>query len=173
MATATKGSPPTDDDDLTGDKLVKAAAKGDDLTTEQQASATDWLLSDSPEDAPIQHKTLKINVGSDDEPRWIQWTIRSITPDELRAVQAATNRAARARRGETDELDYHAKVLGVATVDPDVREIAKGSGAPSVSGFLRDRFNHKPGLIPQMTAEVMAMSGFDDSHVQEVEAGKS
>lgn len=159
----------------TGPELIDAAArKGSNLTEIEQASATDWLLSDDPKVAPKDRVTLEINVGTEDEPRNIAWTVTSIGPDQLRRAQsqATGNRAVRRGGGEPDEYETHCWVVVEGSVDPDVRAASQKVGAPHPARFVRDRFNHKPGLVTQIAVEIMRLSGFDDSHVREVEAGK-
>lgn len=161
---------------LDPDQALKRVADGHEVTDSQQMSALEWLLSDDPDVGRIGTRTLRINVRSEDSPLEVDWTVRAIDGDELRRIANESN-SPRARRREAsggqDELDYHCRVIAAATVVPNIRDAMKQMGAPNPSRFIRDRFAHKPGLIPQISAEIMGLSGFDESHVQEVDAGKS
>ena len=65
-----------------------------------------------------------------------------------------------------------AAIVAAGTVEPDLQQIAAQMGAPTIAAMLLRRFSHKPGLIGQISGEIMGLSGFDDEDVAEVEAGK-
>ena len=103
----------------------------------------------------------------------IEWTIRAIEPDEMRAIRRRSmgvNRQQR-RRGAGDQQvdDFQANLLIVteATVKPDMREVARSKGIADPSAVILSRFRHKPGLIDQLAAEIMLFSGWDEEDIQE------
>jgi hypothetical protein len=163
-----------DDEDRTGDELIEAAAKGRKLGDDEVEDATAWLLSDASDQEEAAKRTLQVNVGSDDDPTIVGWTIRAIDGDELSGIQKIINNPRELRRagGEPDQFDMHARTVIAATLDPDLRAAAREQGMQKrPSEWLRRKFIHKPGLIPQLAAEIMQLSGFDDTHVRE-QAGK-
>jgi len=158
-------------------KVAKTAP--DRIAPEEQMSALAWLLSDDVRDAPVGYCDLKLDVGQAEE-RWITWRVRSIDGDELRHIQHQVANSRAARAGRVDDLELHCQVVARATVEPDINQAVKqyaeshGHAGLDAPRFIRDRFSHKPGLVPQISAQIMELSGFDDAQVQvqEVEAGK-
>jgi hypothetical protein len=169
-----------DDVKATGAEAVKKAAqRGSNLSDEEADAATEWLLSEDPAVAPEATRKLTINVGTADEPNEIPWVIRAIDGVVLREIQRSTNnpRAIRRGGGEPDQMEVHARTVVAGTVLPDLaaasRKAAEGRNqtAKATHVFLAQRFEHKPGLIPQIAAEIMQLSGFDDTDVRETVGG--
>jgi Phage XkdN-like tail assembly chaperone protein, TAC len=140
----------------------------------EATSALEWFLSEDPdEDAEPVH-VLELNVGVGDHPKWITWTVRPIDTDELRRIQRTTS--ALRRRGRQDDLAIdqlgNLKIIIAGSVDPDVEEIARQQGV-TPEAMLQKRFRTKPGLIAQMSGQIMALSGFDDEDVRDALSAKN
>lgn len=161
-------------DDREGRDLIAAAAdEGKTLSDTEKMSATDWFLTDEPADEQELIHTFELNVGSATNERWVSWTIRAVDMDTLRRIrrQASGSRAARRSGGEFDEIAANLKVVVEGTVDPNLHEIGQRKNA-TPEAVLTHRFRHKPGLLGQISAEIMSLSGYDDEDVREVRAGK-
>lgn len=183
MAPAATQDETTPGTDETEPDEIKRAAQGGSLSTSESSAALAWLLEDTPDDDEERFKTLTINIGRGTTERWIDWTIRSIDRDVLRAIQrgAQGNRQARRGRGGPGEIDAgeaNLRIVANATVEPDLREAARRKGVQMDSPdpmyapmqVLRHRFQDKPGLIDQIAGEVMDISGYDEEDVQEARA---
>jgi len=185
-ATAARGAA-TDDGKVTPDEAVTRAAeldgkKGDaQLPGEVEDAALAWFLDD---EEPEFTRTLEINVGTDDEPKWIPWTIRALDADEIRKLnRQSENRSARrgGPQGERDPDLASRRIVAAATVKPDLVEIARQKGVQLAHGddlwapmqVLQWRFRAKPGLIVQLANDVFGLSGYDDEDIRGVSAGKS
>jgi hypothetical protein len=62
------------------------------LTDEAKMDALTWLLADTDEDDSQVTQTWEFNVGTEDVPLWIDWTIKPLDADTMNALR-------RARRG--------------------------------------------------------------------------
>lgn len=150
---------------------VKAAAESknpDRLDPATQQSALDWFLSSEPiggKDGDIT--VVRLNVGSEDEPRWIEWKLRPIELDALRSIRkrAANTREAR-RTGNIDEFRVNLEIVAAATVEPNLAQAAEQMGGDPVE-TLRARFYNRPGYITQLAGKVLTASGFDEEDVQD------
>lgn len=169
--------------------IQRVAARGgnpEDWDPQDSEDALSWFLEDEPVD--LTH-TLRINVGTPGDPRWVKWTLRAIDSETLKRIrreaQDGNRRARRSRQpGEAAEIDPQAANLRIVvegTVEPDldkavVQYAAKmGREAPehpdsSVARMqiVKHRLRHKPGLIDQLSAEIMSLSGYDDDDIQEL-----
>jgi hypothetical protein len=170
--------------------LIRRAAgpegdgKNGDLDIPEQITALDWFLSDAP--APVEY-TFDINIGTPRDQRWIKWTIQAVDVDMLRRIRKEAEGPRRARRQrqpgepmEVDQQEMSARIVVAGTIDPDLREVARMKGAPDhpdpdvpAIQILKHRFRHKPGLIDQLSLEVMSLSGYDDEDIREHMAGKA
>lgn len=170
--------------------LIRRAAgpegdgKGSDLDIPEQITALDWFLSDAP--VPVEY-SFDINIGNPRDQRWVKWTIQAVDVDVLRRIRKDAEGPRRTRRarvpGETPEVDQQemsARIVVAGTIDPDLREVARMKGAPehpdpdvAAIQILKHRFQHKPGLIDQLSIEIMALSGYDDEDIREHAAGKA
>ena len=158
---------------LPGKEAVRAAAAGAKLTPEDQDAALEWFLSTDPEEDD-EVTTIEINVGTADKPRFIPWTIRSIDLDVLRRIRRQAmsgNRAARRAGGqEVDEIAANLRIILEGTVKPDIAAAARELGIADPATALRLRFKRKPGLLGQIAAEIMSLSGYDEEDVREAQA---
>lgn len=149
----------------------KAAAKGKKITAQESADALEWFLSDS--DAVDLSTPIQINVGSRDEPRWVEWIIRPVDMDKLRRIRRkAQNAGRRQRQPDMDETTANIQIVLEGTVKPDLRAAARQLGIVDPADAVRTRFAHKPGLVTQIAGEIMSVSGYDDEDVREVDAAQ-
>lgn len=149
------------------------------LSPEEQLDALSWLLADEPETVPEITQTWVINVGTDEAPRNIDWTIKPLDADMMNFLREQTrktsvpNRAARRTRGDVDfnVTDFNIRLVAAATVEPDLAEAArvkKVQAADPLFGpveIIRHSFARKPGLVDQLAGKVMLFSGYDEEDV--------
>lgn len=153
-------------------RVIERAAHGElkDADAEEVEDAAEWLLEAASTDPDLLHD-LTINVGTRSRPRKIKWTIRAVPGPTIRKLreQAAGNRAQRraglALPDANAVFDANVKLVVMGTAYPDVAALAAQSGM-KVGEFLLERaFNKKQGLIDQIAAEIMDLSGYDDEDV--------
>jgi hypothetical protein len=162
------------------DLIEKAAGEGPDkpppeLSTEEQADATAWLLSsfEGEEGPAVQH--LVINVGSREAPKKIPWTVQSLQRDAIAKIREAVD-GSRERRRSANQLgilgDPEAAFRGnlrlvlEGTVEPDIKALAAQKNTPP-EWFLRGAFAQKGGLIDYLAGEILSLSGFDEDDVED------
>ena len=167
-------------------ELGGGKAKGE-LSPKAAKSALDWFLSD---EEPPRTRTIDLNLGTPDMPRRFAWTITAIGSETLKRIrEQGISREGRRQqaRGEVPQVDNHqinARIVLAGTVEPDLREAAKrkleaaGETMPPdpdipALQLLQHRLRHKPGLIDQLSASVLELSGYDDDDIREHEAGKA
>lgn len=150
-------------------KKVAESKKPDKVDPAVQQSALDWFISSEPiggKDGGLT--TVRLNVGTEDAPRWIEWKLRAIELDALRSIRkrAANTREAR-RTGNIDEFRVNLEIVAAATVEPDLGAAAEALGSGDPVETLRQRFYNRPGYITQLAGKVLTASGFDEEDVQD------
>lgn len=164
---------PVETEPATGPDLIKKLAdpKGAEKASEgEKMDALEWFLSD---DSDAFTHTMELNVGTPNKPKWIGWEMKPVDLDTLRRIrrQAAGNRKSRRdNNGEIDEVEANLRIVVEGTVSPDMKEVAKAKGILDPADALRFKFQHKPGLLGQIAGEIMALSGYDDEDLREVDA---
>jgi hypothetical protein len=147
---------------------MEALSRDAKVNTAEAQSATEWFLSEDPEEDVEPTHTIELNIGVGEQERWITWVVRPIDGDELRRIQRQTQQLR--RRGRQDEFQVdqlgNLKVIVVGSVEPDIQAIAEQQGKPPEAILLK-RFARKPGLVAQLSAQIMALSGFDDEDVRD------
>lgn len=142
----------------------KTAAKE---TTEQQRSAAlDWYLSPEPEsDASA---VIPVNVAlAGNEERIIDFTVQVIGMDDLRRIR----RAAIDKDGRFDDGEFALQVCANSIIDPPIRTAAPAATEhPDPAERLKARLAHKPGLIEQISEQVLVISGWSSNDLKEVKA---
>lgn len=161
------------DSEKEGAEAVKAAAAAKGKSVEKldpttQQNALDWFISSEPIGG--ETTSVRLNVGTEDEPRWIEWKLRAIELDALRTIRkrAANSREAR-RTGNIDEFRVNLEIVAAATVEPDLKTAAEKLGIADPAEALRQRFYNRPGYITQLAGKVLTASGFDEEDVQDAE----
>jgi hypothetical protein len=163
-------------------KAGQAGAKV--LSPEEQLDALDWLLSDeTEEEQQAPRRLLKLNVGTDEQPKIIDWVITTLDAETFNQIRAQArlesgNRQVRRQRGRgRDEIDfdvtvYNQRVVAAATVEPDLDEAVKAKFSQPAADplfykveLLKARFRNKPILLDQVAGEVMLFSGADEDDV--------
>jgi hypothetical protein len=152
-------------------KTVAAAkpAKANDVDASTQQNALDWFISSEPiGGADGATTTVRLNVGTEGSPKWIDWKLRAIELDALRSIRkrAANTREAR-RTGNVDEFRVNLEIVAAATVEPDLRAAAEALQIGDPAEALRQRFYNRPGYITQLAGKVLTASGFDEEDVQD------
>jgi len=155
-------------------EVLAALAADKPVTVPEAVSATEWFLSEDPEEDENQTHTIELNVGVGDQEQWVRWVVRPVDSDELRRVQRQTN--VLRRRGRQDDLAIdqlgNLKVIIAGSVDPDIEAIAAQKGKQPEQVLL-DQFSKKPGLIAQIAGQIMALSGFDEEDVRDALSAKN
>lgn len=165
-----------DSEDKSGPDLIRAAADGEELSEGEKLDALEWLLS-ADEDS-FTH-VIEVNVGSPTKEKWINWEIRPVDLDTLRRIRKASQGGSRAQQrraqqtGEMDEVEVNLRIVVEGTVYPDLRSVANDLRLVDPADALKRKFAHKPGLLGQISGEIMSISGYDDEDVREVEAAKN
>jgi hypothetical protein len=158
--------------------LIRRAANGEELTEEEHQDATDWLLQSFREELPTITDKLEINVGTPQHPTWIDWEIRSIDGAMIRRIrEQAMNQRAMRRQGTQQasagvaEAAFQANVRIVVegSVKPDVKVAAGSTGVADPGIFLEQALNRKQGLIDQLAAEILGLSGYDDDDLRDAQ----
>jgi len=159
-------------ENATGSDAVKKMAetkKPERMDAGVQQSALDWFISAEPiggKDGGVT--SVRLNVGTEDEPQWIDWRLRPIELDTLRSIRkrAANTREAR-RTGSIDEFRVNLEIVAASTVEPDLYKAAEAMGEGDPVETLRHRFYNRPGYITQLAGKVLTASGFDEDDVQD------
>jgi Phage XkdN-like tail assembly chaperone protein, TAC len=165
--------PEPDDAPSARDIIDQAAKDPNALTPEQTIEATDFLLDDDPEHEEPLEDTIELNVGTPGKPVWMKWTIRAIAEDTLAQINrmgaAAANRQQRRQRGAqtTDTTMTNARIVAAGTVEPDLVAACRERGLADPAMLVRLRFRRKPGLLLQLSGEILSLSGFDDDDIRE------
>lgn len=148
---------------------TKDAAKVD---PEVQQSALDWLLSDDPdEDTGFEKFEIDIAPPGRDS-HWIKWTIRPLNAEELKAARRLAvggNRQQRrsAQAADPDLSEVNARIVQIATIDPDLNEAAQKKGIADPVFILKHRFRNKPGLLDQIASKVLTISGYEEEAIRD------
>jgi hypothetical protein len=166
--TALKGREERPEEERPTPEVLAALAADKPISQAEASSATEWFLSEEPEEDDEQTHTIELNVGVGDQENWITWIVRPIDSDELRRIQRQT--ANLRRRGRQDDLAIdqlgNLKVIIAGSVEPDIQAIADDKGKQA-EAILLQRFVKKPGLIAQLAGQIMSLSGFDDEDVRD------
>lgn len=153
-------------------KRVAANARHPEKNDPQDVKdATAWFLSNE-DTGGISTKSFDLNVGLDRD-HFVTWTVQAIEREKIREIRRMSRPARlRAQQGEVDEMAANLGIAAAGTIEPDLNAIAAQIGSQDSADVLRRRLAHKPGLIDQVAAEVLAVSGYDDDDIREVAAGK-
>jgi hypothetical protein len=162
-------------EDRDGPELIKAAAKdGEKLSDGEVINALDWFMSDD-SDESYTHE-IQINVGPPNKEVWIAWEIKPVDLDTLKRIRKSAQGGTKSEKrrnaasGELDEVEANIRIVVEGTVTPDLREIAANARLVDPADVLRRKFRRKPGLLGQLSGEIMSISGYDDEDVREVDA---
>lgn len=162
------------DEDRGTPEVLADLAEDRAVADSEVSSALDWFLAEEPDEETEPTHVVEINVGVGENPHWVRWVVRPIDTDELRRIQRTTS--ALRRRGRQDDLAIdqlgNLKVIIAGSVDPDVEALARDRGM-TPEGLLQKQFRTKPGLIAQLSTQIMALSGFDDEDVRDALSAKN
>jgi hypothetical protein len=132
------------------------------------AAATEWLLSD---EQVVNTRKLRVRVGgSDEEPVYVGWVIGAIDVNVIRMAEREAMGSNRAQRrdptGGYDELKANLRVVAEGTIEPDVKQLAAAQGMRDPTTLLMRRFRFRSGVIANIAAQIMELSGFDTDDVR-------
>lgn len=160
-------------------KLVAQAAHDPKAATAlsdgEKVDALSWLLADDDEGEDTRVETWQFNIGTEEMPEWIDWTIRPVDADTMNAMRQRVrgNRTQRRARGGSGEADFDVQQFNLmmvvaATVEPNLQEAATAKNVATADPFdgpvvlLKHRFRNKPGIVDQIAQKVMLFSGYDE-----------
>ncbi|HTE59509.1 MAG TPA: hypothetical protein VK631_04110 [Solirubrobacteraceae bacterium] len=156
-------------DEATQQDSVREVASGKtEMTEDRYADTIAFLLSDTVE---VELKRLNVRVGgTEEEPKKVPWLIKAIDTEVIRSAEreaTSGNRSARRTgQAEYDELKANLRIVVEGTHKPDLKALAKQQGIADAVILLRRQFMNRPGIIPQIAGEIMALSGFDSDDVR-------
>jgi Phage XkdN-like tail assembly chaperone protein, TAC len=168
--------PPNAEDRRLVERVAQTEEKGD-LPVEEQIEALDYLLAAfDREEAPITDR-LRVNVGSPQHPKFINWEISSLPGSSIRKIREQAVSLRGMRRTGGGSLASQAEALFMAnvrivvegTMTPNIREAAAARQVADPGEFLQMALEYKQGLIDQIANEIINLSGFDDDDVQDAE----
>lgn len=152
----------------------KEAAKEMDPT--ERMDAVEWFMADDPEEKPAQ-RVLELDVSTDpDHPVVIKWIVHALERETLQSIRnkARVDAAPRHRRRgvetEEDTALANARIAAAGTLYPNLRDERVRGEFMDPADALKYRFRHKSGIIDQIAAHVISVSGYDDGDVKEVDA---
>jgi hypothetical protein len=160
---------------------VEEVAKASDMKAvenETKMDAVDWFLSDDPEEI-VAHRKLKLNVSTNpDQEMYIEWVVQALSRERLGQIRDEATKTATGKRrmkaGEGGDTAYaNLKIATAGTMYPDLRDPKIRGQFADPADALKQRFRNKPGLIDQIAAHVIEVSGYDDEDVVEIDAVKS
>lgn len=157
------------------EKLIRRAAEEGLEDPVEVEDATSWLLQAFREELPQVTDKLELNVGTPQHPKWIAWEIRSIDGAVIRRIreqamnQRAVRRSAAGNTAGAADAAFQANVRIVVegSVNPDVKAVSSSTGLADPAAFLESALDRKQGLIDQLAAEILGLSGYDDDDVRD------
>lgn len=158
-----------------GMAAVEAAREGRKLTDGEATSALDWFLNEDPSAAAEETELKELNFGTQDNPKWVPWTIKAVPMETMRSIRKKAQGTRLARTtGETDEYRVNLEIVVEGTVDPPIKEATatlnrEGRFSGDPVDALRAKFQPKPGYIAQLAGAIMTLSGFNDEDVRDAE----
>lgn len=168
-------TPPTVEGGGPGKAAVDALANGDKITATAEAEATAWYLDEDYLDSEPATHAFQIDLApyKADKRRLVTWVIQPVDRDYIQQIRKENTRR-EGTREEVNDMGVNLALVVAATVEPDLRDPRVRGVYQDPADVLRLRFfRHKSGLIDQIANKVMAVSGYDDEDVAEVEAAKN
>lgn len=163
------------------EKAAEGVREAQELAPEDVVDAMEWLLGDEMAGGAQGSQVWRVNIGSEDQPRWTDWTITSVDADTMNQIRAqsrtkptvnrAARRANRGAEGEVDLYEMNLRIVAAATVYPDLREAAQKRGLAAADPtygpveLLRGMFRLKPGIVSQLAGFITEFSGYDEDDV--------
>jgi hypothetical protein len=147
---------------------VESAARGEELTGQEEADATAWYLdSELDEYGDFSLFDFTLNIAPKGKPaRHVPWQIRSMDRDRIKQIRKLNT-----HDGVEDDMAVNLALSTEATTKPDLRSAeVRGKYADPADALRLRLFRHKQGLIDQIANQVMEVSGYDTEDVVEVEA---
>jgi hypothetical protein len=166
-----------------GDDLIAAAARGDDLVVKEQQDLLDYFLTNGELPGDTKPHPLEWTVGDGPAARKSVWQVRRIGWEEW---QDSRERATDEKTGVFDAYVSASWVVGRALLQPQlgpkIQRLQREAGdkAPQdAAALLRRMFRKQSGVLLEISGEVLRISKLqaDNGSVrsldEEVEAGKT
>jgi hypothetical protein len=149
---------------------VQRAADGE-PTDLPVGDALEYLLGafQDPEGARVT-RSLRVNVGTPNNPKLIRWVVRNIPGRRIREVREQAEERARRTKGSSGSqavFDGNLRVCVEGTVEPNLREGADRLGLADPADFLEVALQSKQGLVEQIAGAILTLSGYDDDDVND------
>lgn len=146
------------------EKAAESEQAAENMTPAERADATAWFLEDPPEQ--VAQITFEMNVSPDSKKkRWIPWTVRALSRERIKEIRE------QAGEDSGEEMSANSRIAAEGTLKPNLIEV-KGQYADPADA-LEQRFAFKPGLIDQISNQVIRCTGYDDEDVRELQAVKT
>jgi hypothetical protein len=140
---------------------------------ERIQSATDFLLSAFHDERREITQTLIINVGGvGNDRKEVSWTIKALPGPLVRKIREDSEAVVRRAGGTgagvvSSSFQAAVRYLIEASVDPNLKQLARQTGIADPAAFLEEALNLKQGLIEQISGKILALSGYDADDVQD------
>lgn len=170
-----EGAKPPAGEKSPGGEAVDKLKDGDRITPSEEAEATAWYLDpDNLDQNPTTH-TFKVDIApyKARDKKLVDITIQPLDRQYIQQIRKENTRR-EGTREETNDMGINLALVVASLVEPDLRDPKVRGQYQDPADVLRLRlFRHKSGLIDQIANKVMAVSGYDDDDVLEVEAAKN
>lgn len=155
-------------------KSPEAAAA---MTHEERQDAVEWFMSDNPDEEPAT-ESIELNVSTDpDKEVWVEWIVKVVPRERIQDIRDKSKKKGKKRsRNQEEEANTtlaNLKIATEGTAYPDLRDPKVRGDFLDPADALNYRFRNKPGLIDQICAAVIEVSGYDEDDVREVDAVKT
>lgn len=148
------------------------------MSHEERRDAVEWFMSDDPDEAPATN-SLELNVSTNpEEDIWIEWIVKALPRERIQDIRDKAKKKGKRRRRGGEEEDSNAAVANLriaaeGTEYPNLRDDRVRGEFLDPADALNYRFRNKPGLIDQICAAVIEVSGYDEEDVRETDAVKT
>lgn len=137
-------------------------------------TATDWFLSPNIETVASAYVPVNVAPAGQKE-HLVDFKIQVVDRDVIRGLRKESEIVLSSGDREMDEMEANLKICLEGLIEPDIKRnpdmrVVAGQSFMDPADALRARFAYKPGLIDQIAAKVVQISGYNDSDVKEVKA---
>lgn len=185
MATEAPQSPDLKDDGKpkTGREAVDRVADVDlddkdspGVHPDTASAATEWFLTPNFEEE-VAKAIVPLNLAPAGQPeKVVDFTVQVLDRDRIRDIRRESEFTNASGIREVDEMEANLRMAVESLIDPPIKSGSEefrtvaGQYFPDPADALRARFAYKPGLIDQIAAKVVEISGYSAGDVKEVKA---
>lgn len=163
-------------------RASKSSEAAEEMSVTERMDAVEWFMSDDPDESPAIRK-LELNVSTDpDNPKYVEWIVQAIGRERIQEIRDAARKHGRGRKRRAQQSDDESdagvranlRIAAEGTVYPNLRDDQlrnlHGKQFLDPADVMNYRFRNKQGLIDQIAANVIEVSGYDEDDVQEIDA---